>query len=205
MAEEVDSTGYRRTYPSQVPRKAASSSARAGAIARRAAPKKYSYRPPRISSGSSGRYSRPMAPPAAAPGPMDVNAFLGGDVGYQDQLRQIAKTLSDFNADVTRRRGSLTSDYGVSSKALGDQRGLDLENIESDYGGRGLLRSGLYSTAVGDYEKEYNERAAELVRRRDEALAMLTQESSQFSTQQELQKQAAREAAIRRRAEGLGI
>src|SRR5688500_2953258 len=112
---------------------------------------KYKNRP-RIGSTSSGRYSSPAPPPGipAGGGPVpDLEGFLGGDSGYQQQLRQLAKSLTDFNADVTRRRGTLESEYGVSKKALGDQRLQDLDAIEEDYGSRGLLRSGLYAQGVG--------------------------------------------------------
>lgn len=163
---------------------------------------------PKIGSTSSGRYSSPAAPPSipAGGGPVpDINAFLGGDAGYQQQLRQLAKAFSDFNADTTRRKGILGSEYGVSKKALADQRLLDLGSIEEDYGSRGLLRSGLYGSAVGDYEKEYGLRGSELDRQQQQALQMLQQQGSQFGSQNELQKQAAREAAIRRRAEQLGV
>jgi hypothetical protein len=161
---------------------------------------------PSVRPGSSGKYSRPMAPPAESSGAIpDINAFLSGDSGYQQQLREFAKALSDFTADVTRRRGSLTSDYTVSNKALNDQKMRDLKSLEEDYGSRGLLRSGLYGTAVGDYNKEFGERSSDLLRRQNEALASLTQEQGQFGSQLDLQKLAAREAAIRRRAEGYGV
>ncbi len=155
-------------------------------------------------SGGGGGGGRAVAPPQVAPGPIDPNAFLGSDIGYQDQLRQFAKALTDFQSDVTRRQGNINTDYASSQHALGDQRVLDLKNLASDYGSRGLMRSGLYGTAVGDYEKEYNHRLTDLTTNKDQTLAQLLQEGNQFATQQDLQKQAAREAALRRRAEGLG-
>lgn len=187
---------------------------RQGALARRSNPAptvQQRVQIPRASSraplvtNSSGRYSRPSAPPAVAPGPIDPNAFLGSDIGYQDQLRQFAKALTDFQADVTRRRGDVNTDYASSQKALGDQKVIDLRNLESDFGSRGLLHSGVYGNAVGDYNKEFNQRFSDLTSSRDKTLAQLLQEGNQFSTQQELQKQAAREAALRRRAETLGV
>lgn len=162
---------------------------------------------PRISSNSSGRYS-PPAPPSipAGGGPVpDINAFLGGDAGYQQQLRQLAKAWSDFRADENRRRGVLTTEHGLSKKALADQRLTDLDAIEEDYGSRGLLRSGLYGSAVGDYEKEYGLRVSDLDRQQQQALQMLSQEHSKLGQQNTLQQQAAREAAIRRRAEQYGL
>ncbi len=160
-----------------------------------------------ITTGSSGKYSKPRSapPPAANPGPIDPNAWLGSDVGYQDQLRQFAKALTDFQSDVTRRRGDIGTDYTTSTKALGDQRVLDLKNIESDFGSRGLIHSGLYGKNVGDYENEYNKRLSDLTTNRDQILAQLLQEQNQYTTQQELEKQAAREAALKRRAETLGV
>lgn len=158
-----------------------------------------------ISSGPSGKYSRPAAPPAAAPGPIDPNAWLGADTGYQDQLRQLQLALANFNADVTRRQGDIGTQYESSNKAMQDQKVIDLKNMESDWAGRGLLRSGLYAGAVGDYNKEFDQRIADLLSGRDRSLAQLLQEQNQFKTQQELDAQAAREQALRRRSESLGV
>lgn len=161
---------------------------------------------PKIGATSGGQYSKPMAVPAPTAGAIpDINAFLNSDTAYQDQLRQFAQALSDMNADVTRRRGGLTGSYDQSTKALGDQRVQDLANIEADYGARGLLRSGLYAKAQGDYETEYNTRLSDLSRQQNDALSQLDQELNQFQSQQGLQSQAAREAAIRRRAEQYGV
>jgi hypothetical protein len=161
---------------------------------------------PRITAGPSGRYSRPAPPPTAAPGPIntDPNAWLGSDTGYQDQLRQLGLALSNFNADVTRKQGDINTDYGTSEHAAQGQKVLDLKNLEADYAGRGLIHSGLYANSVGDYNKEFEQRLADLVSSRDRALSQLTQEQNQFSTQQQLNQQAAREAALRRRASSLG-
>lgn len=162
---------------------------------------------PGISSGPSGKYSRPSAPPPAAPGPIntDPNAWLGADVGYQDQLRQLQLALSNFNSDVTRRQGDVGTQYDTSNHAMQQQKEVDLRNMEADWAGRGLLRSGLYANAQGDYNKEFDQRVSELLSGRDRALAQLTQEQNAFKTQQELDQQAAREAALRRKASGLGV
>lgn len=164
------------------------------------------YTPPRITSTSSGQYTKPVSVPTASAGAIpDINAFLGSDSSYQDQLRQFAQALSDMQADVTRRRGSLTSNYDTSSKALADQRVKDLADMEADYGARGLLRSGLYAKAQGDYETEYGNRVTDLTNQENDALSQLDQQLSQYQTQQQLQEQAAREAAIARRAAQYGV
>lgn len=157
-------------------------------------------------SSSAGRYSAPAAPPQQGPGPVpDINAFLNGDGSYQAQIRDFANTLAQFNADITRRKGVLTSDYNASNKAMGDQKIQDLANLQDDYGARGILTSGLYGKAVGDYNNEFNTRMTDLTSKENQAMDQLGQESGRFGSQQQLQQQAAREAAIRRRAEQYGV
>lgn len=170
------------------------------------------YRPSPVVPTNTGRYSQPIAPPAERQGSIpqvqqapNIEAFLGGDTGYQGQLRQFGQALNDFLADLTRRRGTLETDFGTSKKAQEDQRVRDLESLEEDYGSRGLLRSGLYGKAVGDYETEYGQRVSDLSRRQQEALGALQQEEGTFKSQQQLKEQAAREAAVRRRAEQFGL
>lgn len=169
------------------------------------------------SSNKSGRYGNSVSRrsgisqvPASNPGPVqpvapDINTFLNQDTGYQQQMRDFANALAQFTADTTRRKGSLESEYGLSTKAMNDQKVLDLDNLEDDYGARGILRSGLYGKAVGDYNTEFNTRFEDLTRRQKEALGLLEQEKGRFTSQQQLQQQAAREAAIRRRAEQYGV
>lgn len=158
---------------------------------------------PRIVTNSQGSYVKPSAPAAPSVPAMDV--FLNQDSGYQQQLREFAKSLNDFNADVTRRRGALDTQYGVSQKAMTDQSALDLDALKQDYGARGMLRSGLYGDAVGNYNTEFDKRMADLDRQQQNAIASLTQEQGQFGSSEQLKEQAAKEAAIRRRAEQYGI
>lgn len=161
---------------------------------------------PKVSTNSRGNYARPVAPPAAQPGPvMDINAYLNSDAGYQQQLREFAKAMQDFSADSTRRKGDLESNYGTSKKALSDQRGLDLKALEDDFGARGLSHSGLYADANSKYETEYNNRVTDLGNQQNQALAALLQEGQQFKSAEDLKQQSAREQAIRRRAEQYGV
>lgn len=160
---------------------------------------------PRVSTGPTGSYSaRPVAPMQVNPGPIDVNAWLGTDTDYQNNIRNLQLALSNFNADVTRRQGLVGTDFATNEHALEAQKVQDLKNLEADWAGRGLLRSGLYADAVGNYNTEWDQRASDLASSRDNALAQLLQEQQAFSTQQALDTQAAREAAIRRRAASLG-
>ena len=97
------------------------------------------------------------------------------------------------------------TDYTTSSDAMNDQKVIDLDRLQNDWAGRGLLRSGLYADAVGNYNTEFDKRLADLATSRDRALAQILQEQNAFTTQQSLDQQAAKEAALRRRATGLGV
>lgn len=157
----------------------------------------------RASSGTRA----PSGPPASAAGPVapSVDDYLGSDSGYQQQLRELANALAQFTGDVTKRRGDLTTEYGLSKKAMEDQKVKDLDLMEDDFGARGVIRSGLYGQAVGDYNTEYGKRATDLDRGQTNALAGLDTETNRFKSQQQLSTESAKEAAIRRRAESYGI
>lgn len=164
-------------------------------------------------SSRSGRYT---SSPATArgtggniapstPAAPDLSTFLNQDSDYQNQLAQFANNLAQFMADATRRRGIIESDYGTSKKAMDDQKVIDLNNLEADYGARGILRSGLYGKAVGDYNTEFDNRATDLLNKKTQGLGGLDQEQQRYKSQNQLQQQQAREAAIRRRAEQYGV
>lgn len=158
-----------------------------------------SYRPSAPAAAMSG----PIAP--VAPPPPSLEEWLNMDAGYQQQLRDFANALAQFNADVTRRRGDLEMNFGNSKKAMEDQKVKDLDLMEDDYGARGILRSGLYGKAVTDYNTEFGNRMTDLQTQQNQALGDLTSEQNRYTSQQELQKQAAREDAIRRRAAQYGL
>lgn len=132
-------------------------------------------------------------------------SWLGKDADYQDQLRAYARSLSDFNADVKRRKGKIEADYTAGTKSMGEQRVKDLQDIMNDFAARGLLKSGLYGQRQADYEKQYNTNLSELGRNRTGLLGDISQESKNFQREQSLGKESARKEAARRRAEKYGI
>lgn len=161
-------------------------------------------------SNSSGRYSAPSSVPSGGQGPIqpvvpDLNTFLNQDSGYQQQLRDFTNALAQFNADITRRKGILDSDYSTSKKAMEDQKVKDLLSLQDDYSARGLIHSGLYGKSVGDYNTEYGNRMTDLTNKQTQASDQLNQETNRFQSQNNLQQQAAREEAIRRRAAQYGV
>lgn len=160
---------------------------------------------PPVTPSNSGSYRAPSGPPPAAPGPVDIGTWLNQDAGYNQQLAQFANALAQFNGDVTQRRGNLNTDFATSQKAMNDQKVIDLANLEADYGSRGIIRSGLYGKAQGDYNTEFGNRVTDLNTKNQQAQAGLDTEVGRFNSQNTLQQQQAREAAIARRAQTYGL
>lgn len=170
--------------------------------------------PPRVVPNNSGNYTRPSPPPVANTGPIqpispprppDINAYLGHDTTYQGQVRNYNKTLADFLANETQQRNRITGDYGSAKHAMDTQKTMDLGNIQQDYASRGLLNSGLFAQANSDYNTDWLAKLAELTKGRDRSLADLLSQETNFRKEQQLALQAAREAAIQRRAAQYGL
>lgn len=172
--------------------------------------------PPRTSGGGGGSNAktvtkttpRPAAP--TAPGPVapivpSIEDYLAGDVDFQNQLRQFAKTLGDFNTNLDSRRTRLTADFGEGKRNMEKQKVDDLLAIKDDFASRGILGSGLYTNEVGDYNTNYAEALANFERQYNQSVGDLANESTQFNREQELQKEAARLDAVRRRAQKYGV
>jgi len=166
-----------------------------------------SYSAP-IRSSSQGRYSRPSAsvptPKIAAapkkPTTPTLEKFLAGDSGYQSQLLNFQKSLNDFLGEKKLRSGKLGTDYTESLGALQKQKGLDLEDIESDYGSRGLLRSGLYAEDVNKYNDEFTKRSGDLARARQQGTEELGLAEKRLRGEIATGTTTAKQQAARRRA-----
>lgn len=93
---------------------------------------------------------------------------------------------------------------GLYQRELREQRTKDKQDIQSDYGARGLIHSGLYAKKQSDYETEFGKQLAELNRQRSKQYSDIAAEHLAFLREQELQKENARLEAIRRRAAKTG-
>lgn len=186
-------------------------------ITRRQVPRTSTSRvtPTKISNSGSSSSSRPSSAPvsnvpAAAPGPIapivpDIGAYLAGDVDYQNQIRQFDKTLADFTADSSTRKVRTEADYGEGKRNMETQRGTDLQSLKDDFASRGLLSSGLYTGRIGEYETDYRTQIADLERQFNQAVQDISNQGTQFTREQDLSKESARQDAIRRRAQQYGL
>lgn len=171
-----------------------SSSRSTGSRSRKATP---SSPPP-----SSSKQIVPPAPPKPVPPPPPGNAtFLRSDSTYQKQMAAYAKALADFQADQGLARTDYETGYQQNFRDIGLAKGDAAESLENDYASRGLLKSSLYNTALGDLNQQYQNQYTDLSKQRTGFLDQLGQELGKYKNEQSVQQQNAMQEALRRRAE----
>lgn len=131
--------------------------------------------------------------------------WLAGDVTYQQQLAEFQRALNEYNATYRRQKGIIDRDYSESQRALSRQGQQDRLTQKEDFAGRGILRSGVFAKALGDYNTEFQQRVKSLTTGRTDRLGDLSSQRQQFQRQLGLERTGAKQEAIRRRAQKLGI
>lgn len=173
---------------------------------------------PSVISNSSGNYVRPSPPPSSGPGPIpsisppprapsapSINAYLGMDTTYQQQVRDFQNALASYLASEKTQKSKINEDYGSANKALNTQKTQDLAGIQNDFASRGLLTSGLFADANSKYNTDFLSKLAELTKNQRRGLTDLSTGETDYRRQQTLETQRAREQAIARRASKYGL
>lgn len=154
---------------------------------------------PRTPTKPTTKVVKPVAPPKpAVPTNRD---WLRSDSTYQRQLAAYAKALADYQADQGLQRGDYESNYQNTYRDIGLSKTDALRDLENDYAARGLLRSSLYNTDVGELNQQYQNQYTDLSKQRTAFLDQLTQGLTGFKNEQSVQQQNAMAEAVRRRAE----
>lgn len=134
-----------------------------------------------------------------------LNKWLAGDVTYQQQLADFNRSLAEYNAQYKRQTGITNRDYSESNRALQRQGTQDRVDQQNDFAGRGVLRSGVFAKALGDYNTDFNQRVKALTTGKTDKLGDLSSQRTNFNRQLTLEKNNSRQDAVRRRAQKLGI
>ena len=137
--------------------------------------------------------------------PSSVEKYLAGDTTYQRQLADFNKSKADYNANYSRQTGIVNRDYAESQRALNRQGAQDRLDQQNDFAGRGILHSGVFAKALGDYNTEFNARIKSLTTGKTDQLGDMSAQQKSFLAQLQQEMNNAREDAIRRRAAKLGI
>lgn len=131
--------------------------------------------------------------------------WLAGDTTYQQQLANFNKSLSDYLAQYNRQTGITRRDYGDMIRQLNQQGTQDRMDQQNDFAGRGILRSGVFAQALGNYNTQFNSKMKNLQTGESDKLGDLSMEKTNFQRQLKLQQDAAKQDALRRRASQLGV
>jgi hypothetical protein len=130
---------------------------------------------------------------------------LAGDTTYQQQLAELGHELSAYIANNTRQNQVTTSNFDNTQRQMNLQAGIDRNNQQYDFAGRGILHSGVYAKALGDYNTDFQNKLNNLIKGKNDTLAQSAADLNDFKRQISLQKNSAKQDAIRRRQSQLGI
>lgn len=134
-----------------------------------------------------------------------ANKWLAGDTTYQQQLSNYKKSKSDYESQYKRQTGIVNRDYSESQRSMERQGTQDRTDQKNDFAGRGILRSGVFAKALGDYNTEFNAKLKNLLTGKSDKLGDLGMQRTNFLRQLKLEQDAARQDALRRRSAKLGI
>lgn len=145
------------------------------------------------------------APPKKKKKPSPTSKYLAGDTTYQQQLADFNRSKVDYESNYRRQSGIVNRDYAESQRTLNRQGAQDRIDQQNDFAGRGILRSGVFAKALGDYNTEFNTRIKALTTGKSDQLGDLGSQRTSFLRQLAMEMNNAKQDAIRRRAAKLGI
>lgn len=151
-------------------------------------------------NGNGGKNNAPAK--SAVP---NLQKYLAGDSAYQDQLSQLMKQLEDFKTQNTGQQADVGEDFQTALNKMNLKRSQDLESLQNDFASRGLLNSGLYTNAVGDYNNDYQQNLGDLNTDKQRSLDQLLQGLQQYQQENTTARSNAKQEAIRRRAQQFGL
>jgi type IV secretory pathway VirB10-like protein len=134
-----------------------------------------------------------------------LDKWLAGDTTYQQQTSAFNKEWSDYVAQYSRQGQVVNRDYGTTQRQMNKQAVDDRTQQANDFAGRGILHSGVYAKSLGDYNADFNTKLSNLLQGKTDTLGDLNTNRNNFLRQLTLDRQAARQDAVRRRAQKLGL
>lgn len=151
----------------------------------------------RRNTTGSGQYSGNRVP--------SIQRYLGMDEQYQQDRNSLLTNFRNFRLQNRENRQNTQADYGKTVSRLGREQGENLQDMQGDFGARGLYGSGVYQDELNDFNLAYANQNADALSSRDKMLQQLIADLTNARTGKEQNVQQARLEAIRRRAAQYGI
>jgi hypothetical protein len=152
--------------------------------------------------GGGGSVGRSIGTSVAksAPKPPDINSYLGTDSVYQNAVSGGKRSLADFLSELNRRKGEATTQYNTTLGGMERDRVQQLDDLRQEFASRGLINSGLYGEEQGKFQKQFSEQQNALGQQQTSLLADLMSQQTNYSREQQMALQAAKQEALARRA-----
>jgi hypothetical protein len=146
--------------------------------------------------------SKPAKKPVAKPDPMAK--YLGTDTTYQSQVAALRKAMNDYLQQKQIGETQYNTDFANRTRDLAVTRQNSREDQQNDFASRGMFISGLQARADGQLLNDFSRRQGDLSTARANFLTNSTNDYRNFSEEQRLSQDRARQEALTRRAMKLG-
>lgn len=134
-----------------------------------------------------------------------LDKWLAGDTTYQQQLAELNQEKSAYQNNVNQQNNITNRDFASTQRQMNTQGNLDRQNQQYDFAGRGILHSGVYAKALGDYNTDFQTKMNNLIQGKTDTINTAQSNLNDFLRQIALNQNTAKQDAIRRRQQELGI
>lgn len=134
-----------------------------------------------------------------------LDKWLAGDTDYQQQLAEFNQQQQAYQQQYNSSTNQQNQNYNATQRGMNTQAATDRQNQQYDFAGRGVLQSGVFAQALDQYNTTFNQNMNNLTQGNTQALASDKDQLNSFLRELTLQKNSAKQDAIRRRAQTLGI
>jgi hypothetical protein len=121
-----------------------------------------------------------------------LDKWLAGDDTYQQQLSNYNKEKSDYDSQYNRQKQIVGRDYSTTQRQMNKQAVDDRTTQANDFAGRGVLHSGVYAKALGDFNADFNTKMTNLTQGKTDSLGDLSTDRTNFLRQVSLDLQLSR-------------
>lgn len=147
--------------------------------------------------GGGGAPSKPKAP--------GIKGYLAGDSAYQSGVSGQNRALKDYFAEINRRRGEATTQYGQTKASMERDRVRQLDDIRQEFASRGLIQSGLFADEQGKFQQQFTDQLNSLDAQQKALLADLLSQQTNYQREHDMTVEQLRQEALARRAAKYGI
>lgn len=130
----------------------------------------------------------------------DIESYLGEDTTFQDQNAQLRKAYAEFIANQNLDRNNYATNYALQLRNLDQSKTEGFANLQDDFAGRGLLKSGVYAKAYSDLQDQFASQQAQMDAAKAQFESGLTSALAGFQNDQGTSLTSAKQEAIARRA-----